>query len=374
MALLSTQGFGGAEVERTFAGARALSRELEGTAQLFPVLFGLWFYHLGRGDRQATPELAEELLRIAGTSDDSVLRIMAHAAVAATLAYSGDFQRSCESCAQTLTLYDSQQHRSLGVAFSVDPAEGAHAFTALSLACLGYLNRSWQSAAQGIAWAEAIAHPHSLAQAYTVGYWVRNWRGEFEESEDLVDKSVALSTEQVFPWWLGMGIMFRGIMQVRRGEVAVGIDQVREGLSLYRATGNQSNLSVMLAWFADTLVKAGRAKEAWPVVEEGLALVRSNLDTWFESEMHRLKGELLLLDEADPGAPESCFQRALEVARAQNAKWFELRAAMSVARLWQSQGKPKQARELLAPVYDWFTEGFDTQDLKDAKALLEDIP
>jgi predicted ATPase len=373
LALMATQGFGGAGVERTFVRARTLCRELGDTPELFPVLYGLWWYHVGRADRQATPELSEELLRLAETTDDPALLLMAHVAIGLTSVYAGNHQRGCESLAHTLALYDPERHRSLALAYATDPAVLAYAFTAMSLLSLGYIDQAHKSALRAIAWAEEIAHPQSLVLALSIMCGGRCMRGELEESEGLNERVVALSTEQAFPWWLGLGIMRRGCLRVQRGHVAEGINQFREGLTLYRAIGNRTNLPAYLALFASVLLKVGRAKEGLAAVEEGLALAQSQLDTWFEADLHRLRGELLLLDNADPEAAEACFRQALAVAREQSAKFFELRAAMSLARLWQSQGKQKQARELLAPVYGWFTEGFDTQDLKAAKALLQEL-
>ncbi len=185
---------------------------------------------------------------------------------------------------------------------------------------------------------------------------------------------MALSTGQGFAFWLAMGTMLRGWALAEQGQVEEGIAQIREGLAAWRATGSELWRSHLLTLLAEAYGKGGQAEEGLTAVDEALAIVERTEERFYEAELHRLKGELLLQQFPDthPEA-EACFHQSIAVARRRQAKSWELRAATSLARLWQQQGKQTEARELLAPVYNWFTEGFDTADLKDAKTLLTEL-
>ncbi len=173
--------------------------------------------------------------------------------------------------------------------------------------------------------------------------------------------------------WLGYGECFQGWVCALRGDVADGIAQIEEGLSIFRRTDTRLHLPYFLSFLADAFLESGEIDRGLRVIAEALALVQTNLDTYYEAELHRLHGELLLRGQDSPRAAEESFRQALDIARRQGARSLELRAATTLARLWQSQGKKDDARALLAPIYDWVTEGFDTLDLKDAKALLDEL-
>ena len=192
--------------------------------------------------------------------------------------------------------------------------------------------------------------------------------------EEQAEALITLGTEQGFPFWLALGTIYQGWALADGGQVEAGIARVREGLAAYWATGAQHRSPYLLALAAEAHGKAGETRQALDVVAAALERVEKTGERWFEAELHRLKGEVLrALPERDQAEAEACFRRAIEVARGQSARLWELRAATSLARLWHDQGRRAEARDLLAPVYGWFTEGFDTPDLRDARALRDEL-
>ena len=192
--------------------------------------------------------------------------------------------------------------------------------------------------------------------------------------QDRAEALIALGTEQGLPTWLGMGTILRGWALAQQGHGAEGLSQIREGLAAWRSTGSEMWRSQFLALLAESYGKDEQVEEGLRTVAEALAFVERTEERYYEAELYRLKGELTLQQSQDAAEAETCFRKAIEIAQKQQAKSWELRAATSLARLWQGQGKRAEARELLAPVYNWFTEGFDTADLKDAKELLDALP
>jgi predicted ATPase len=220
-----------------------------------------------------------------------------------------------------------------------------------------------------------LAIPMTLAQAQGMHALLHQVRREIGLAQEWVEKTVAYATEHSFPYWLTLGSILKGWLLAQQGQLEVGVAQFRRGLDAYRATGAKLGLSWFLALLAELYGKSGQIEDGLRVMAEALAHIDTTGETYYEAEVHRLKGELLLLQGGPDAATaaETAFLRALEVARRQQAKSWELRAAMNLSRAWQQQGKRDQARQLLAEIYAWFTEGFDTADLKEAKALLEEL-
>jgi predicted ATPase len=201
---------------------------------------------------------------------------------------------------------------------------------------------------------------------------LRQYRREVQATHERAEATVTLCTEQGFPLTLAWGTILRGWARAEQEAGEAGMAEISQGLAAYRTTGTEFFRPYFLALLAEAQRKVGRAEEGLRVVAEALTLVHTTGERYWEAELHRLRGELLLL-QALPEAQQAaaCFHQALDVARSQHAKSLELRTAMSLSRLWQQQGKRQEAHNLLAPVYGWFTEGFDTVDLQEAKALLE---
>jgi predicted ATPase len=220
--------------------------------------------------------------------------------------------------------------------------------------------------------AQHVAHPFSLGYALGLSAVFHSFRREVRLTQERAEAVISLAKEQGFPFWVALGSLLRGWALAYQGRTQEGIEQLTQGLRAHRATGSEIARPHYLALLAEAHGITGKPETGLTVLTEALMHVDTTGERWYESEIYRLKDALLLQQSSDNQAEaESCFQQAISIARAQQAKSFELRAATSLAKLWQQQGKRSEAQDLLAPVYGWFTEGFDTLDLKDAKALLE---
>ena len=237
---------------------------------------------------------------------------------------------------------------------------------------LGHSDQSLTKSRQALALAQDLSHSFSLAYALDFAAFLHRLRREEQAAQEQADAAMTLSTAQGFPLWLAMAMILRGGTLAARGQAAEGMAQIRQGLATYQATGAEVGRPYFLTLLAEGSATDGPAEERMSILEEALAAVRKTGERWYEAELHRLKGELVMVRPAhDVVEAETCFQQALDIARRQQAKALELRAAMSLGRLWQQQGKPREAHDLLASVYEWFTEGPDMADLQEAKALLE---
>ena len=220
--------------------------------------------------------------------------------------------------------------------------------------------------------AHELSHPFSLAFARCLAALVSQFRRDVPAVHEQAEAAIALSTEQGFPFWAAWGTILRGWALAMQGQGEEGIAQVRQGIAAWRATGAALFVPYFCTLLADVCAHLGHTEDGLQALAEAHTLVEQQEERWWEAEVYRLRGVLLLRQPGTPQAEaETCLQRALDVARRQEAKSLELRAAMSLARLWQQQGRHAEARDLLAPIYGWFTEGFDTADLQEAKALLE---
>jgi len=239
---------------------------------------------------------------------------------------------------------------------------------------LGYPDQALQGIYEVLDLAQELAHPFSLAMALVYAALLHQFRREVQAVQERAEALMTLSTEQGFPVWLAMGTVLRGWALMAQGEEAEGIAQMRQGLAAHQATGSELIRPYYLSLLAEAYGKVGQPEEGLTVLVEALATVDNTGERFWEAALHRRKGELLLIQQGQKvGEAEECFRKALDIARRQQAKSFELRAAMSLSRLWQHQGKQDEARQMLAEIYGWFTEGFDTADLKEAKILLEEL-
>src|SRR5262249_33035409 len=227
---------------------------------------------------------------------------------------------------------------------------------------------------EAVTLAQQVAHPFSLCLALLLAAMFHAFRREVRAVQERAEAAISLAMEQGFPYWMAVGALMRGWALAQQGQAQEGIAQINQGLRAFRTTGAEANRSSCLALLAEVYGTTEHPEAGLTVLAEALTLVNTTGERWYESELYRLKGTLLLQQSSDNQAKaESCFHKALEIAQNQQAKSFELRTATSLARLWQSQGKRQEAHDLLAPVYNWFTEGFDTADLKDAKTLLDEL-
>ena len=298
----------------------------------------------------------------------------------ATLYFRGELAAGRTHLEHGAALYDAPQHHSLAFIYGFDPGVACLCVAAEVLWYLGYPEQALKRSLEGLSLAEELSHPFSLAYAMTLTTRLLQCRRDVQDVQDRAEAIMALSTEQGFPYWLARGTCYRGWALAKQGYGAEGLSQLREGLAARRATETEFFRSHYLALLAEAYGKDEQVEEGLRTVAEALAFVERTEERYYEAELYRLKGELILQKFKVQGSKfsaeegEACFQKAIAIAQKQEAKSRELRAATSLAQLWQGQGKTTEARDLLAPVYNWFTEGFDTADLKDAKALLDGVP
>jgi predicted ATPase len=372
--LMAVKGFASLDTERAYARARELCQQVGETPQLFPVLCGLFRFHTLRAELQTTRELAEQLFSIAQRTQDPELLLEAHRVMGSNMLWLGEIAPARAHSEQGVALYDPQQHRSHVFMYGHDPGVGCQSFAAISIWVLGYPDQALQSIQEALTLAQELTHPFSLAFALAWAATIHQFRRELKAVHERAEAVIATSTEHGFPFWLAFGTILRGWALTAQGAGAEGIAQIRQGLVAYRSTESELHRPYFLALLAEAYGEVGQPEEGLTVLAEALATVDSTKERNWEAELHRRKGELLLLQQGQKvGEAEECFLKALEIARRQKAKSLELRATMSLSRLWQQQGKQQEARQILADIYGWFTEGFDTVDLQEARALLEEL-
>src|SRR5262245_45791089 len=371
-ALMAVKGYAAPEVEHAYTRARVLCQQVGDTPQFFPVLRGLWYFYLLRVELQTARELGEQLLSLAQQVDDPALLLEAHYVLGNTLNYLGDFAAAQAHLAQGIALYDRQRHRTPALLYGQDSGVACCSYAAHTLWLLGYPRQAWQRSHEARTLAQEVAHPFSLAYALVFAAVLHLLRREEPLVQARSEAVITIAAEHGFAHWRALGTMLQGWARAAQGQGEEGTAQLHQSLAAWQATGARGGAPLYLAWLAEAYGKGGQAEEGLRVLAEALALVNAGGERRQEAELYRLQGELLLALSADNAMEaEACFRQALAVACHQQAQSWELRAAMSLARLWQRQGKRAEAHELLAPIYGWFTEGFDTADLQEAKALLE---
>jgi class 3 adenylate cyclase/predicted ATPase len=373
-----TKGYAAPEVAQAYTRAQALCQQIGATSQLFPALWGLRRFYSVRAEHKAARDLAEQLLDLAQNAHDVLLRLEGHHALGAGLFYLGELTSAREQLERGAVLYDPQPHRLQAFLYGVEPGVDCLSHAAWVLWHLGYPDQALTRTHEAITLAQESAHSLSLAVALTRAAKGYQYRQEAQAVQAQAGAAITLSAEQGYPLWLGFGTVLQGWALAAQGRAEEGITRIRQGLAAYRATGAEVQGSYFLALLAEAYGEAGQAEEGLTVLAEALTMVDRTGERFYEAELYRLKGELRLqssIPSLEPRVKEAevCFLKAIEIARKQQAKSLELRAVMNLSRLWQQQGKKAEAYNLLAPVYNWFTEGFETKDLQEAQALLEEL-
>jgi predicted ATPase len=378
--LLMMKGHTAPEVEHAYTRAYELAQQLGETPQRFSVLLGLWRFRFNQGRLHTAIEFAEQCFALAQYLQDVHLLQEAHLALGSTLLHLGEYVAARASLEQGIALYDPQKCRILAFNRGTDPGVACLSRLAWTLWVLGYGEQALQRSHEALALAQDASHAYSLAFALHFAGLVHQYRREVQDVQDRAEAEMALSNAQGFVEWLEGGMTLHGWAVVQQGKVEGGITQLRQGFESWRARGNDLGKTTVLARLAEAYGKTGQTAEGLGVLEEALAAVHDNAEHFYEAELYRLKGELLLQSGARGLEPdgcqsymaevEKCFRQALDIARFQQAKSLELRATISLARLWQSQGKRLEGYQILTECYSWFTEGLDTLDLQEARALL----
>jgi predicted ATPase len=376
VSLVATQGFASPEVEQIYVRARALCQQTEDVPALFPVLYGLWNVYLVRCDLSSCKDLATQMFALAGGQNDSVFRLVAHNVLQQPHFHMGHLADARRQQEQALELYDRHRHRTLTAVYGEDPGVGCLVYGAATLWHLGYPDQAVRSINAARSLADDLAHPFNVAQALYYGAFTHLCRREAGQVQELAGALMALCDEQGFALLLAGGLVLNGWSLADQGQTEEGIKQMRQGLAAWQATGALSHRPSHLALLAETLGREGRVEEGLAALAEALALASSTGERFWEAEFQRLRGELLLRRaKAEPHVQDevkACFRASLRVARRQRAKSFELRTAVSWSRLNQPESWSAKAQSLLAETYGWFTEGLDTRDLREARALLDD--
>jgi predicted ATPase len=378
--LMSLKGYGAPEVQDVYARARQLCHQLEDHPQYFPVLWGLYSFYLVRAEYPTAHELAQQCLHIAQHADDPVLLLHAHLALGETLFWLGEVDAARVHFTHSLRLYDTQQHRPHAFLYGNNPAVVCQTYTALALWWRGDVDQALPVMHRAVCLAQELAHSPSLAWACVCLALLHSLRREARAVQAQAEAVIALSTREGFPFWAAVGTILHGWAQVEQGRDVEGMLLMQQGLEAYEATGAELGRPYFLVLLADAYGQAGETEAGLQLLAAARLASERSGEQIAAPEVYRLTGELLsrqspTLPQAKPAKqPEAdaaaYIQRALDMAVQQGAQLWRLRAAMSLSRLWQQQGKEDQVTTLLADVYTEFTEGFDTADLQECKALL----
>ncbi|HJU19277.1 MAG TPA: AAA family ATPase [Stellaceae bacterium] len=370
-ALQAAKGFAAPETGHAYARARELWEQLGSPSEFLGVPFGQSTYHAIRGELDLGLHLDEDLLRLSRQRDDSAGLILGYLSTGRDLLFAGRFAESQSHLEAGLSLYDPISHHSLVQQTAFHPQVISQAILSFVLFCLGYPEQALAQSNTAIAEAQRLAHPPSLA--VTLG-WHTNLLlfGDDTTLEKWTNQLITVATEQGFPHYHALGTTSRGWIKVKNGDIAQGIFLLRSGLIAYRASGAESWAPHHTFLLAGAYEIAGQIEEAVTQFDNALQIVERTGVRWLAAELNRHKGQLLL-QQGHSKSAEELYRKALSIAADQAAKLWELRAAVSLARLWRDQGRRAEALDLLARVYGWFTEGFTTPDLKEAKALLDEL-
>lgn len=398
--LAPTQGFGAEELMQNLSRARELCQALNDDATLVSVLVGLGRSHHMRADREAIDQIMDEEYRLLAHVHEPDLAIQLHTHLGTGNLLRGLHGRAREHYVRTLELYDPKQHRELALRFSLDPAVVASILFGWSLRLAGWPDRARSRIQQGLSLARGFTHPHSLSLALIDAAQVHLWCGDLDGAERLTAEGERVAREHGVALYRVVGEVMQACVRVQRGEPEEGFSMLTKCLTNYRGMNARYLLPLYLCCVTDAYRQMGRVEEGLVTITEAVHLTETLADVSWAAEVHRLRGELTLQHSSiqslgfrvrrssrfkvqgsktlTPNTPagaeaEACFLKALSIAQQQEAKSLELRAAMSLSRLRRQQGKEAEAGKLLAEIHGWFTEGFDTADLREARALLDDL-
>ena len=369
-ALIVSKGFSATEVEEVFARARELCQRVDDSAKLFPVLHGLRDFYYTRGAKPEADAIQDHLEVLAERADDPLWRLQARHARWTALVAEGELVTARACLDEGLALYDRKTYGSSASAYGHDPGVCGLAFSGVALWAIGHPDQALARSQEALDLAQHVAHPFSVAQARFYAAMVHQLRGDAPAARRLAREAIALTSEQGLAFFLALSEVVHGWAIGAGGDVEAGLIEIHKGLGGMKAT--RFLLPYCYGLLGDVLLGAGSSDEGLAAVAEGLAEVRRSGQAFTRAELHRLEGELRLIRHESEEA-EACFHEAIDVARQQSARSFELRSAMSLARLWRSQQRTIDARRLLESARGWFSEGHDTADLKEAEVLSRDL-
>jgi predicted ATPase len=360
--------------QRLIEKAQALGEPPEDNLLLFSVLYGFWVANLLALNGDLIRELAAQFLALAEKQGTPGPLMVGHRLMGTSSMCTGHIAESRAHLDRGVALYDPMEHRPLATRFGQDGRVAILSWRSLALWLLGYPEAALADAEHTLKDAREIGHAATLMYALFHAIWTHIDCGNYVAANAHTEELVVLANEKRALLWKGFGMMDQGCILALNGKASDAVQMLTSGIAAYRLTGSTMWVPLYLSYLGIAYAELHQFDDAWRSVGEAMTLAETTKESWYEAEVNRVAGEIALLSpEPDTQKAEAYFQHALAVGRQQQAKSWELRAAMSLARLWRDQGKVQQARELLAPVYGWFTEGFETRDLKEAKALLEKL-
>jgi predicted ATPase len=392
MPLIATEGYAAPDVGNVYLKARKLCQQLGDAPEISQVLWGLWTFHVLRAELGDALQIAEEFLRLSERLPYPGLKMRAHLAMEISFTHQGEYAPAIEHYEKALLLFDPEQHRDDAFLYSLDPGVAMRCFASWSLWFLGQPDQALARIQEALTLAKELSEPHGIAHSLFFAAIVHQLRREARMSQEYAEAAIAVAVDHGFVMYQALAEMTRGWALAEQGRAEEAIEPIRQGLAAHLGTGARLR-SQFLALLAEALKKAGRTEEARAILEEALDAANHTGERSYQAELFRLKGELLLKESALRGASraagggkvvsvaipsaiadaEACFNESIRIAQRQQAKSLELRAVVSLARHYQQQEKPEKALALLSPVYRGFNEGFDTIDLREANALLEEL-
>ena len=379
-AYMAIRGYAAPEVEACYQRARELRRELGDTlgdtSQGVPALHGLWTNHIVRAQHTSAIALGEQVIQLGAATNDDGLLLQGNMEVGWSHFFLGELKQAREHLERVLALYDHERHSSHAFIYGDDPATSARNALAQVLWLLGYPDQALRCSEENLAILRSLVeHPYSVAFGFTLAAFLRQYLGDPPAARALAEEAVMISEAHGLAYMGAMASMFEGWAGAVEGEIDEGVAQMRRGLAAQLATGAELTRPYWLYLIAEACLESGAALEGLALLDEAEAAVQQTNERYWEAEIHRLRGRLLLAT-AEPTAPasaEACYRRALEVARRQSARSLELRATVSLSRLWQAADRHDEACELLAPIYERFSEGLDHPELREAAVLLDEL-
>jgi predicted ATPase len=376
--LLHVRGYAAPETRAAVERARLLIQQAEGLGEppedpllLFSVLYGFWVANLVAFNGDVMRELAVQFLALANKQKATGPLMMGHRLMGLSLLHTGDIVEGRAHLDRAITLYNPAEHRPLATRFGQDVGAASLSWKSLAFWLLGYSDAALADSEHALKVAREIAHSATLMYVLNFSAWTNVFCGNYAVASTLVDEFSVFKDQTGSVFWGAWGMMQRGCLLALTGKASEAVETITSGVTAMRSTGTTMWMPLWLSYLAKANAETGQFDNARRCISEATAAVETAKERWCEAEVNRIGGEIALLSpEPDLAKAKAYFAHALAVARQQQAKSWELRAAMSMARLWRDQGKCNEACELLAPVYDWFSEGFDTRDLKEARDLL----
>ena len=369
--LMALKGYGNTEVEQTYRRARKLCQQLDDPVKVFPVLYGLYELYEYRGAFQTSREVGEELLSVALRQSDTTLLLGAHEALACTGFHLGTFEQVLNHTQESFSIYKRQQHGDLVSLYGRNVAVSSHYWAAMSLWFQGYIDQAWARNREALDLAQEFAHPYSVSMTFIRAAFLGQFCRMPSATYQWAESAMTIALEHGFLTHVAIATILQGWTLTVQKQGDEGTLRLHQGLDAYQQSGGEMDRPYFLALLAESYHLEGQAEKGLSALDEAFEALRRGRDFFYEAELYRLQGMLLSTLSADHAQQtEGLYHQALDVARRQHAKSIELRASISLSQLWQSQGRRQDAVELLSPLYHSFTEGLDSSDLREAKALL----